>query len=97
MILKNLIISTILLVLIYGCKSVPDTVPEESILLPWPTPLSQCEITTVRIDPETGDVIISYKDNLKIENCQNDKIRYIKDLSNLICKLQPSSPECKNK
>lgn len=90
MLLRNSVLLPV--ILLVGCVSttVPETIP---LILPWPTPMSECEITTVSITPE-GNIQMSYQDNINIAVCERDMFRYIKDLHTIICQHQPTDKEC---
>lgn len=80
-----------------ACTTKLPPPPAEPTIYPWPTPMMECSISSVRIDPETADVILSYQDNVNIAVCERDMFRYIKDLSKIICKHQPKDKECQIK
>lgn len=88
--LKSLVlISSIVLT---GCAT--NTPPTSLDLgLPWPTPMLICEIENVKVT-ETGEVILSYTDNVNIAICERDMLRYIKDLTNMVCVYQPKDTRC---
>lgn len=67
-----------------------------NVVLPWPTPMKICEIRNVQVLPDSK-IVLSYEDNINIRICEEDMLRYIKDLRSLICTHQPTDEVCKGK
>jgi len=91
----NWIRSSLVLPVIFltGC-ALNSAPPTEPLLLPWPSPMATCEISSVEIDNQ-GRVILSYQDNINIAVCERDMFRYIKDLTQIICTHQITNTRCK--
>lgn len=93
----RLILSSICILLMFGCNSTTPP-PEEkpALVLPWPMPMATCEISSIVVTQE-GKVQMDYVDNINIAVCERDMLRYIKDLTEMVCKHQPGVKECLKK
>ena len=80
------------MLLLAGC--VVD--PVKPLVLPWPTNMQECTVNSLVVNADST-ITISYEDNINIAICDRDMIRYINDLTSMICTHQPEDTRCKQR
>jgi hypothetical protein len=76
-----------LCLLLVGCTSTPPVVKEKPIYHPpLPTPYQVCQVKWSVYEIEDAPVVgLSYNDNVELDICLKDLLRYIKQVNNVLC------------
>ncbi|URC22470.1 outer lipoprotein subunit [Serratia phage vB_SmaM-Kamaji] len=100
-------------VILSGCATKEQVIPPPVTHVPaepvkvdpnWPKPITACKVDSLKLETRgvsTGDegvvLTIPYKDSLDFRVCQEDKLRYIKDLTAMMCTYREHLDEARCK
>lgn len=83
----------LIVLLLTGCGTKTVYIEKPGQVLPWPSPVSTYTIDSLFIDDQ-ANVCIAWEDYGKLASQQQDMLRYIKDIRDMVCAHQPEDLRC---
>lgn len=83
-----------LVALLTGCAA-KEPEPVHNLNLPWPEPVDPVNIK-LQVN-EDAQVLLSWEDYLDLSIFQLDTLRYIKNVTSMVCQYQPEDERCETR
>lgn len=90
-------------VTLLGCSSNTEPISTQKIITVelaepnWPTPIASCKVKNIKIIEYNGVAMIAipWNDYISKSQCEQQKVKYLKDLTEMVCFYRTNDVRCK--